>query len=343
MKRLLFLLTSMILLNINNYTYVAYAQESTPHSDVVFSYAQKDTTAWELTEDGILTISGIGTVVDRLPYSYDNQVLEIVVQDGVTTIGAHCFSNLPNLRRVTLGSTVRTIEVSAFSGCTNLKSITFNEGLETIGKNAFGGCTSLETVDFPSTLKVLDTGAFQMCTSLTKVVLNLGLSTVGDYAFSDCNNLSLVKVSKSVKYIGAHAFTTGYSHNYVDSMKSIIVPKSVDYIGEGAFGVNYVQSDDSAIVYPVEGFTVYGYSGSVAEEYVDSTNLTITQQSTNGESTGLLRSSSGYNPKLLRFVKLGDADSQTTLNYLALLNLKKSTLRSNSRLLDMLVLKYELY
>jgi hypothetical protein len=340
MKRILVLLTTLVLLNYTHDVQVLTSAETTTtqSSSTIFSYAQEDTTAWNLTADGTLTISGIGRVVDRLPYSYDSMVLKLVIEDGITEIDAHCFSNLPNLETVTFSDTIQSIGVSAFSGCTSLESITFNEGLETIGKYAFGGCTNLESVTLPSTLTDIGTSAFQRCTSLTALNCNLGLERIDDFAFSDCSSLSRVTLSNTVKYIGEHAFTTGYSHYWVSSLSYVVVPKSVKYIGEGAFGVNYVQYGESAIVYPIEGFTLYGYSGSVAEEYVESTNTTIENQPSYERNIYMLEGSNSYN--LLRFIPLEDDGTQ--LNPLELLTLKKSSLTGDGYLLTMLRIKYDI-
>ena len=78
---------------------------------------------WHLTDDGVLTILGGGGMYD---YSYDNRapwgdsrekVKQIIIGDGVTTIGEDAFRDCSNLTSVTIPNSVTTIGKSAFSNC----------------------------------------------------------------------------------------------------------------------------------------------------------------------------------------------------------------------------------
>lgn len=70
------------------------------------------------------------------PYS---SLEEIVIGNGVETIGSLAFGFCPNLKSVTLGNNVKVIGDSAFWGCTELKSITLPASIEEIQKKAFAG------------------------------------------------------------------------------------------------------------------------------------------------------------------------------------------------------------
>ena len=77
---------------------------------------------WQLTDDGVLTITGTGQMKDyndsyaQSPWSYTN-VKEVMMSDGVTSIGEY-----------------------AFYFCTKLTSINIPNGVTTIGNQAFRDC-----------------------------------------------------------------------------------------------------------------------------------------------------------------------------------------------------------
>ena len=59
---------------------------------------------------------------------------DVVVPEGVTTIGDGAFKNSVNLTSITLPEGVTIIGDSAFHGCARLTSVTLPEGLTCIGK-----------------------------------------------------------------------------------------------------------------------------------------------------------------------------------------------------------------
>ena len=77
---------------------------------------------WHLTDKGVLTISGKGKMND---YSFFDDVSpwakykikQIIIGDGVTTIGNRAFSACSSLTSVTIPNSVTTIGRSAFYSC----------------------------------------------------------------------------------------------------------------------------------------------------------------------------------------------------------------------------------
>ena len=96
---------------------------------------------------GVLTISGIG-VMGTGTWPAD-QIVEVVIESGVVSIGSNAFRGCTALARVTISESVTTIGGSAFSGCTSLTSVTIPGSVTAIGGFAFSGCTSLTTVNYP--------------------------------------------------------------------------------------------------------------------------------------------------------------------------------------------------
>ena len=108
-----------------------------------------DNLTWNLTDDGVLTISGEGamsTSVD-IPWDvYSSAITNIVIEDGVTTIRAAAFSEYSKLTEVTFPNTLTEVGDSAFRKCTSLKSVDLPDTNTKIGTQAFYECTSLTHV-----------------------------------------------------------------------------------------------------------------------------------------------------------------------------------------------------
>ncbi len=70
-------------------------------------------------------------------YQYLNDIVEIEVGEGITTIGRCAFYGLKFVKTVTIADTVTAINDYAFNGCFSLKSIEIPESVTHIGKDAF--------------------------------------------------------------------------------------------------------------------------------------------------------------------------------------------------------------
>ena len=81
-----------------------------------------DGVTWSLSDEGVLTISGKGAMWDyagEYPgwYPYKDEILQCVIEQGVTVIGAEAFRDCFHLTHVTIPVSVTEIRDGAFSGC----------------------------------------------------------------------------------------------------------------------------------------------------------------------------------------------------------------------------------
>ena len=129
---------------------------------------------WALDEEGILTISGEGPMIE---YGWDSPspwygkraaIRQVVIEEGVTTISDSAFQSYPNLTSVSLPDGFTRIEASAFCFCSNLTTINFPDSLTFIGQNSFNGCTSLEVVMIPKNVATIRVAAFVGNTGLLR-------------------------------------------------------------------------------------------------------------------------------------------------------------------------------
>lgn len=157
-----------------------------------FSDKQCGANVYATLSGGTLTLSGTGATYDATSSSnYDwsrgyfkgssDAIREIVIGDGITSIGAYFFANLTNVEKVTFGADV-----------------------ETIGSNAFY-CTTVKRLKCPSSLRTIGYRAFYSA-SLTNVSLNKGLESIEGSAFSDNRALSEVIIPEGCA-VSSDAFT----------------------------------------------------------------------------------------------------------------------------------------
>ncbi len=237
-------------------------------ADVVSSGKYGENIIWTLDDEGTLTLNGSGAMADcavsEVPWEH-SYVESVVINDGITSIGAWVFSNHRGLTNVTIHSDVTSIGEYAFNGCYLLETIILPDTLVTISDTALGNCPSLSTfvvdVNNPvfssldgnlfnkekTTLiqyargKTMDTyivrdtvtqigaSAFYLCENLKTVTLPNGIVAIGDRAFFCCSNLNSINIPDSVTSIGDSAFYCCYA------LSNISIPDGVTSIGDSAF------------------------------------------------------------------------------------------------------------
>ena len=84
---------------------------------------------WTLDSDGVLTISGEGEMMDYPTYdsapwySQRDNIKDVQILDGVTTIGNFAFAECSNLINVTIPNSVTSIGENAFEFCSRLTNV----------------------------------------------------------------------------------------------------------------------------------------------------------------------------------------------------------------------------
>ena len=97
---------------------------------------------------------------------------EVVIPDGVKTIGSEAFSDCDFIESFSIPNSVLTIEDMAFSGCTGITVFTLPDTTESLGTFAFYNCEKLETMYFGDQLSKLGEGVFLGCDSLEQVIIS---------------------------------------------------------------------------------------------------------------------------------------------------------------------------
>ena len=233
---------------------------------------------------------------------YAGESPDVVIPEGVTSIGELAFENCKSMVSVTIPETVAHIERSAFKNCANLESVTIPETVTYIAEYTFKGCANLKKVALGG-VYYIDRGAFSSCTSLTDINLadlpapedpENESTSISKWAFEGCSSLKNVTLSKEITHIEAYTFTGCSSLESVfipenvyaidnsaflgcTSLKSVSIPKKTYTIGKTALGYYYNNNanDDGTYdgPFPVPGFLIQGYPGTAAETYAKENNF----------------------------------------------------------------------
>ena len=194
-----------------------------------------DTVYWSFDEQtGTLYIEGTGPAPgfqdgDQPWYDIKDQILHVVIGEGITAIGNYSFNRCFNLQTLTLPSTLMDIGWWAFGSCTQLQNVTFPKGLRTIDSCAFYDCNSLTEVVFPDSVVKINHSAFFRCEKLKKVTLPAGLETLGDGVFHECRKLQTVVMPQvpNLTEVGEDVFSLCESLTSMDFYTGSVIGESM--------------------------------------------------------------------------------------------------------------------
>ena len=225
-------------------TAFAADSESQPTEGTCGATGNENSVKWALTQNNdnsaaptyTLTISGSGdmanlnnsTETENISdgagtYPWANlrdSITNIVIGDGVTSIGSKAFIAYTNVTSVSIGKDVSKIGVGALSqlsACTKFDISSENSNFTTDTTGALFdhsktkliafpcGCSSVEEYEIPATVKVISYGAFSRAAHLKKITIpaDSSLSTIGYGAFAFTTAL------ETVNLIPASAATIG--------------------------------------------------------------------------------------------------------------------------------------
>ncbi len=164
-------------------------------AEVVGSGTCGDDLTWTLDDEGVLTISGTGNMMENeslsgMPWlNYSHLISSVAIENEVTSISDYAFNSL-SLTDIELPDNITSIGGHAFFGCSSLASIKLPANLTTIRQATFIYCTSLISINLPANLTYIDRCAFAGCTALTSIEIPSSVTYIGEDAFVECSNLT---------------------------------------------------------------------------------------------------------------------------------------------------------
>ena len=210
---------------------------NTMAQEIIYEGECGDNLTWVLTDDGTLTISGTGEMYNYLSstqpwYHLQNSINDVIIENGVTSIGQFAFSN-SSLKSVSIPTSVSIIGDYAFWDCSGLSGeLTIPESVTFIGRYAFFNCSGLTgELIIPDSILEIEFGVFAGCSNFSSVSFPDSLTSIGSNAFRDCKGLiGELNLPEFLTYIGSESF-----HNCIGLSGKLTIPNSVTHIGQEAF------------------------------------------------------------------------------------------------------------
>ena len=218
--------------------------------DVILAGQCGDNVYYVLYSNGKVLLKGTGPMYeydssDRSPFYRNDAVKNVVVSEGITSVGYDAFLRCMNLESASLPSTLTYIGSGAFmpadeypSAAGKLKKLTIPDAVTTIGGGAFWGAALL-SLTIPHNVSSVGSYVCRDCTRLVSV--RYEGSVIGAYMFVSCTSLSEFTVANTVTEIKEHCF------NYCTSLQTITyegslaqwqaIPKGTSWDGKGGSGL----------------------------------------------------------------------------------------------------------
>ena len=212
---------------------------------------------WALYSNGVLKFTGNGkmknyTYKTEMPwFQHFDAVKSVIIEEGVTAIGAYAFYAAPNLESIEIAPTVTTIGDYAFKNAPRINNVVLPDGLTSLGDSAFYACTGLTSIEIPAGLWTIQPYTFKNCADLTSVTFHEGnLQKISDgafygtgltelvlpdcldildvYAFKGCADLTSITIGSGLTELREAVF-------YGTAIPTITIPEGITKIGPYAF------------------------------------------------------------------------------------------------------------
>ena len=131
-------------------------------------------------EDGVLT-------------KYTGDETEVVIPEGVVTIGKNAFYENKKITEIVMPDSVIKIDSNAFEGYTSLTNVTIPSGVTDIGSSTFRGCSSLTAIYCYPTIPPI----------------------AGSSIFNDTNNCPIYVPSGSVEAYKTERYWSDYANRII--------------------------------------------------------------------------------------------------------------------------------
>ena len=153
-------------------------------SDVFYEF-NEETGELHLSGEGNMPNYSLGYYKAPIWEEFQREILSIIVDEGITTVGAGVFQYCENVKSIKLPKSIKKIYSSAFVGCDSLESIYIPDKVVSIEHMAFSGCYGLKEITLPKGLKEIDYSAFEECENLEKIMMYRN-TLITEYRGKEC-------------------------------------------------------------------------------------------------------------------------------------------------------------
>lgn len=187
-----------------------------------------------IVDGDTLTLTGTGGTYDSSRWFedtiYPDGIKNIIVEDGITSLGNEIFYYFYNVNAIKLPTSLRRIGSNAFEGCKALENLIIPEGVTELGENSCRACLNLKSISLPSTLKKITCFSIDDNLPVESIELAEGIEIIGRESFWNMNKLKTIIIPDSVTTIEELAF------DGCTSLEKIVLPSKLTSLGCVAFG-----------------------------------------------------------------------------------------------------------
>ena len=212
---------------------------------------------------------------------YIGQGGDVVIPEGIISIGYESFLNCVALTSITIPSSVTSVDAKAFLGCNSLAKVNYLGTIDEWAQIAFSVNYSnpiccaenlyingeLITQVNISTATAIAERAFESCKSLTSVFIGDSVESIGKSAFENCRSITSVVISNGVRKIGYGAF------NWCRALKNIEIPDSVTSIDSAFSFCDLMYNVKDGLKYLGNSTNPYLYLDSAEDKSITEANI----------------------------------------------------------------------
>ena len=221
---------------------------------------QGDNLTWTLDEAGTLTISGTGEMADwgystRSPWYDNSDIKQVIINEGVTSIGDHPFDFCEKITSITIPNSVTRIGAALCYSFSALDSVTIPAGVTSISEYAFMSdslseinvdegninYSSIDGVLFDKDQTILI--QYPASSKVETYEIPEGVTSIEQSAFSPSWGLTSVTIPDSVTSIFSSAFAGNYDLEYFN-----VAPENPNY--SSIDGVLFNKDQTTLVKYP---------------------------------------------------------------------------------------------
>ena len=179
-------------------------------------------------------------ICGKVLYKYTGDEEEVIVEDGIETIGSNAFNGNKKLRRVVVPESVNIIWAGVFKDCSNLSEVVLPKHMDFISSFAFENCVSLKEITLPDGMTKLGDHAFAGCENLREVILPDTIVQLYGGVFEGCKNLEKVHLPSMAEGLdyGVENWIPRVEGNFFkgcEKLKEVTIPKNIQKFMEQTF------------------------------------------------------------------------------------------------------------
>ena len=240
-----FFLTAMLcIVGINN------AWGATRKGNITYSTSGSTLTISPVAEtDGVMgdyeDFDGSASASEKRPAAWTFGITEVVIEEGVTAIGASAFQGMTYLATVHIPTSLTLIKARAFQGCTQVATI-YYAGTPNQWAQIDFTVTSTYCYGHPFNASSASNRSFYFYDQSTKETVDLtffaGMTQIKPYAFYRANKITDVYIPGTVTSIGDHALDCSIKRLYINkSAAPTASSNAISWLTSGTY--IYLRSD----------------------------------------------------------------------------------------------------